>query len=66
MHPIFKKQVCNLLLILLYTTLQTMKDKINITLDRELLGELKEKAKKEDRSLSSLINHLLKKVLRKP
>ena len=43
-----------------------MKDKINITLDRELLGELKEKAKKEDRSLSSLINHLLKKVLRKP
>ena len=42
-----------------------MKSKVNITLDQEVLSELKKKAKAEDRSLSSLINHLLKKVLGK-
>ena len=37
-----------------------MKKKIAITLDEEILEQLKEYAKKEDRTVSSQINKILK------
>lgn len=36
-----------------------MKEKISITLDRELLKKLRNEAKKENRTLSNLINKKL-------
>ena len=40
-----------------------MKKKIAITLDEEILEQLKEYAKKEDRTVSSQVNKILKDFL---
>lgn len=41
--------------------MKPLKEKISITIDSDLLKELKEEAEKDDRSLSQYINLILKK-----
>ena len=43
--------------------MKPLKEKISITIDADLLKELREKAEKDDRSLSQYINLILKKHL---
>ena len=43
--------------------MKPLKDKISITLDNDLLEKLREIAERDDRSLSSYINMVLKKHL---
>ena len=43
--------------------MKPLKDKISITLDNDLLEKLREIAERDDRSLSSYINIVLKKHL---
>lgn len=43
--------------------MKPLKDKISITIDSDLLEKLREKAEKDDRSLSQYINLILKKYL---
>ena len=40
-----------------------LKEKISITIDSDLLEKLKEKAEKDDRSVSSYINLILRKYI---
>ncbi len=42
--------------------MKQLKEKISITIDPELLSQLKEDAEKEERSLSQYINLILKKI----
>lgn len=43
--------------------MKPLKEKISITIDNDLLKELKAEAEKDDRSLSQYINLILKKYL---
>ena len=43
--------------------MKTLKEKISITIDSDLLAKLREKAEEDDRSVSSFINLILKKYL---
>ena len=43
--------------------MKPLKEKISITIDSDLLSELKEEAEKDDRSLSQFINIILKKFI---
>lgn len=43
--------------------MKPLKEKISITIDGDLLEKLREKAEKDDRSLSQYINLILKKYL---
>lgn len=43
--------------------MKPLKEKISITLDGDLLEELKKLAEKDDRSLSRYINFILKKYI---
>lgn len=43
--------------------MKPLKEKISITIDVDILKELREKAEKDDRSLSQYINLILKKYL---
>ena len=43
--------------------MKPLKEKISITIDADILKELREKAEKDDRSLSQYINLILKKYL---
>lgn len=43
--------------------MKPLKEKISITIDNDLLKELKAEAEKDDRSLSQYINIILKKYL---
>lgn len=43
--------------------MKPLKDKISITIDSDLLEELKKEAEKDDRSLSQFINLILKKYM---
>ena len=43
--------------------MKPLKEKISVTLDSDLLEKLREKAEKDDRSLSSYINLILKRFL---
>ena len=44
--------------------MKPLKEKISITIDSDLLKELKEEAEKDDRSLSQYINIILRKYLK--
>ena len=44
--------------------MKPLKEKISITIDADLLEELKEKAEEDDRSLSQFINIILRKYLK--
>jgi hypothetical protein len=41
-----------------------MKKKVNFTLDPDVVTKLKEQAKREQRSLSNMLNKLLREALR--
>ena len=43
--------------------MKSLKEKISITLDADLIVELKERAENDDRSLSQYINLLLKEYI---
>ena len=43
--------------------MKPLKEKISITIDNDLLVKLKEKAEKDDRSVSSYINLILRKYI---
>ena len=43
--------------------MKPLKEKISITIDSDLLIELKDEAEKDDRSLSQFINIILKKFI---
>lgn len=43
--------------------MKPLKNKISITIDSDLLEELKKEAEKDDRSLSQFINLILKKYM---
>lgn len=43
--------------------MKPMKEKISITLDKDMLQELRQLAEEDDRSLSSYINLSLKKLI---
>ena len=43
--------------------MKPLKEKISITIDSDLLEKLKEKAEKDDRSVSSYINLILRKYI---
>ena len=43
--------------------MKPLKDKISITIDNDLLEKLRAMAEKDDRSLSSFINLILRKYL---
>lgn len=43
--------------------MKPLKEKISITIDGDLLDKLKEKAEKDDRSVSSYINLILRKYI---
>lgn len=43
--------------------MKALKEKISITIDSDLLAELKKEAEKDDRSLSQYINLILRKYL---
>lgn len=43
--------------------MKPLKEKISITIDADILNELREKAEADDRSLSQYINLILKKHL---
>ncbi len=43
--------------------MKPLKNKISITIDSDLLEELKKEAEKDDRSLSQYINLILKKYM---
>ena len=43
--------------------MKPLKEKISITIDADLLKELKEEAERDDRSLSQYINLVLRKYL---
>lgn len=43
--------------------MKPLKEKISITIDADILKDLREKAEKDDRSLSQYINIILKKHL---
>ncbi|MBD5086574.1 MAG: toxin-antitoxin system protein [Clostridiales bacterium] len=43
--------------------MKPLKEKISITIDSDLLSELKIEAEKDDRSLSQFINIILKKFI---
>ena len=43
--------------------MKPLKEKISITIDSDLLEKLKEKAEKDDRSVSSFINLILRKYI---
>ena len=43
--------------------MKPLKEKISITIDADILKELREKAEEDDRSLSQYINLILKKHL---
>lgn len=43
--------------------MKPLKEKISITIDSDLLDKLKEKAEKDDRSVSSYINLILRKYI---
>ena len=45
--------------------MKSLKEKISITLDSDLIIELKKQAENDDRSLSQYINLLLKEILSK-
>ena len=45
--------------------MKPLKEKISITIDSDLLAKLREKAEEDDRSVSSFINLILKKYLKK-
>ena len=44
--------------------MKPLKEKISITIDSDLLNELKEEADKDERSLSQYINLILRKYLK--
>lgn len=44
--------------------MKPLKAKVSITLDEDIIGELKQLAEKEDRSLSQFINRILKGYLK--
>ena len=44
--------------------MKPLKEKISITIDADLLKELKEEADKDERSLSQFINLILRKYIR--
>ncbi len=44
--------------------MKPLKEKISITIDSDLLEKLKDKAEKDDRSLSQFINIILRKYLK--
>ena len=44
--------------------MKPLKEKISITLDSDLLAELKAEAEKDDRSLSQFINLILRKYIK--
>lgn len=44
--------------------MKPLKEKISITIDADLLKELKEEADKDDRSLSQFINLVLRKYIK--
>ncbi len=44
--------------------MKPLKEKISITIDSDLLEKLKDKAEKDDRSLSQFINLILRKYLK--
>ncbi|MCH5350987.1 MAG: ribbon-helix-helix protein, CopG family [Clostridiales bacterium] len=44
--------------------MKPLKEKISITIDADLLNELKEEAEKDDRSLSQFINLILRKHIK--
>ena len=44
--------------------MKPLKEKISITIDNDLLVKLKEKAEKDDRSLSQFINIILKDYIK--
>ena len=43
--------------------MKPLKEKISMTIDSDLLEKLKEKAEKDDRSVSSFINLILRKYI---
>ena len=43
--------------------MKPLKEKISITIDADILKQLREKAEQDDRSLSQYINLILKKYL---
>ena len=45
--------------------MRPLKDKISITIDNDLLEELRKLAEEDDRSLSQLINRILKSYVSK-
>ena len=45
-------------------TMKPLKEKISITIDSDLLKDLKEAADKDDRSLSQFINLILRKYIK--
>ena len=45
--------------------MKPLKEKISITLDSDLLAELKTEAEQDDRSLSQFINLILRKYIKK-
>ncbi|MCH5157889.1 MAG: ribbon-helix-helix protein, CopG family [Clostridiales bacterium] len=44
--------------------MKPLKEKISITIDADLLNELKEEAEKDERSLSQFINLILRKYIK--
>lgn len=44
--------------------MKPLKEKISVTLDSDLVGELKEMAEADDRSLSQYINLILRKYVK--
>lgn len=44
--------------------MKSLKEKISITIDADLLNELKAEAEKDDRSLSQFINLILRKYIK--
>ena len=44
--------------------MKPLKEKISITIDSDLLKDLKEEAEKDDRSLSQFINLVLRKYIK--
>ena len=44
--------------------MKPLKEKISITLDSDVLKEIKEEAEKDDRSLSQFINLILRKYIK--
>ena len=41
-----------------------MKKKVNFTIDQDVYAQLKEQAKREERSLSNMLNKLLREALK--